>query len=89
MAEYVPVSIEAAKRIAEECDKEQVIIITWDDKHKLMHCTTYGKSLHDSTLAAAGGAKLKAWLGFPEEYCRALPKRVYEAVEAYEAGTRG
>ncbi|NDY56304.1 hypothetical protein G3N56_06040 [Desulfovibrio sulfodismutans] len=85
MAEYVPVPIEAAKRIAEDYDKEQVIIIAYDDKHQLKHCTTYGKTLRDAALAAAVGAHLKAWLGFPEEYCKVLPARVLKAIEAFEA----
>jgi len=89
MAEYVPVPIEAAKRIAEDYDKEQVIIIAYDAKCHLMHCTTYGKSLRDSAIAAAGGAQLKEWLGFPEEYCKVLPDRVLEAVEAFEAKRKG
>jgi len=87
--EYIDVPVEAAKKVSDAYCKDQVIIITWDNKHQLMHCTTYGKSLRDSALAAAGGARLKAWLGFPHEYCNALPARVLKAVAEYEAAHKG
>jgi len=48
MSDYKPIPIEAAKRIAEEFDKDQVIIVTWDNVDEMMHVATYGKNKVDS-----------------------------------------
>jgi hypothetical protein len=84
MDKCIDVTIDAAMRIADEFNKDQVIIIAWDGKHKCMHCTTYGKSLYDSAVAAVGGNKLKQFLGFPAQYCQVLPDRVLEALKALD-----
>ena len=39
MKKYKDIPIAAAKRIAEQYDKNQVIIVTWDNKYGLMHVT--------------------------------------------------
>lgn len=74
--EYKEVPIEAAKQIAEQFDKNQVIIVCWDDVHKLTHVTTYGKSLEECEQAAQGGNFVKRALGWPEEECNAVPERL-------------
>lgn len=55
MEEYKDVPVEAAKQIAENCDKSQVIILAWDPVHALLHTTTYGKEAFDKESAAAAG----------------------------------
>jgi len=72
---YVDVPIEAAKRIAKEFDKNQVIVVCWDNKHGKSHVTTYGKSKLDCALAAKGGNFVKTALGWPESMCNAKPER--------------
>lgn len=78
MTEYKEVPIEAAKRIAEEFDKSQVIIVCWDPEHCLTHVTTYGKSLKDCEEAAMGGDFVREALGVPEEDCHVTPNRLKE-----------
>lgn len=36
-----------AQQISEEFDKNQVIIVTWDAIHQMVHVTTYGKTKED------------------------------------------
>ncbi len=71
MPARIPVS--AAKKLAEEYDCRQVILMAWDGK--LTHCVTYGKSVEDCTQAAEGGNKIKTALGWPESLM-AEPSRV-------------
>lgn len=79
MTEYKDVPIEAAKDIAEKYDKDQVIVVCWDDEHKRTHVTTYGKSLSDCKAAAEGGNFVKRALGWPEEECKDVPDRLKNA----------
>ena len=72
---YKDVPISAAKRIAKQYEKDQVIIVTWDKEHGLMHVTTYGKTIEDCRQAAQGGNFVKRALGFPEELCNSVPDR--------------
>lgn len=74
---YKNVPIAAAKRIAKEYDKDQVIIVTWDEEFKKMHVTTYGKTISDCDAAAIGGNFVKAALGFPEDLCSFKPSRIH------------
>ena len=76
MKNYKKVTIAAAKEIAQKFDKTQVIIVCWDDTHKKMHVTTYGKSLLDCEQAAVGGNFIKRALGWPEDQCNAIPRRI-------------
>ena len=76
MSKYKPIPIAAAKRIAEDYDKDQVIILTWDAAHGQTHVTTYGKTLRDCEQAAEGGNKLKKVLSWPEHLCNATPSRM-------------
>lgn len=73
---YKPITIKAAKEIANSFDKDQVIIVAWDKKYEKVHVTTYGKSLEDCDQAAEGGNFIKRALGWPEDLCNAKPKRI-------------
>ncbi len=55
-SEYLPVPVEAARRIAETYKKSMVIINAWDDEHARLHTTTYGIDPIDKAMAADGGA---------------------------------
>jgi hypothetical protein len=72
---YKRIPITAAKRIAKDYDKDQVIIVTWDKKHGRTHVTTYGKSTEECRQAADGGNLVKKALGWPDELCKAKPSR--------------
>lgn len=74
---YKDIPIEVAKSIAEEFDKNQVIIVTWDKVHGRTHVTTYGKTLEECQQAAKGGNLVKRALGWPDELCQAKPDRSY------------
>ena len=73
---YVEVPISAAREIAESFEKDQVIVVTWDKAHGMMHVTTYGKTLEDCAQAAVGGNFVKKSLGFPDEDCESKPERI-------------
>lgn len=71
------IPITAAKRIAQEFLQDQVILITFDKTSGTTHVVTYGKSKEDCDQAAIGGNKLKReFLGWPEELCNAVPRRM-------------
>jgi hypothetical protein len=72
---YKDIPIEVAKRIAEEFDKDQVIIVTWDKTYGKTHVTTYGKTLEECHQAANGGNMVKRALGWPDKLCQAKPDR--------------
>jgi hypothetical protein len=63
MTEYKPIPVEEAHRIAKSYEKSQVIILTWDSVHKLMHATTFGESMEDKKQAAEGSKRIMAFLG--------------------------
>lgn len=75
LAAYRPIPISAARDIAEEYGKQQVIIVTWDAVHGLTHVTTYGDTVEACVQAAEGGNRVKAALGWPPEECQAKPRR--------------
>lgn len=52
MPDYKPVPVEAAKQIAQQFDKSQVIIVTFDPLFRLLHRTSYGVSAMDKVAAA-------------------------------------
>lgn len=60
---YKPVTVDAAKGIAEEFNKDIVIIACWDEEHKLLHTTTYGKDALHKCHAASGGEIVAKALG--------------------------
>lgn len=70
---YKEIPITAAKQIAEQFDKNQVIIVTWDDAHQMTHVTTYGISRQSSAQAAQGGNFVKEALGWPDQLCHDTP----------------
>jgi hypothetical protein len=72
---YKGIPIEVAKKIAEEFDKDQVIIVTWDRAHGRTHVVTYGKTLEECNQAASGGNLVKRALGWPDDLCQAKPDR--------------
>lgn len=76
MKKYKNIPIASAKKIAEQYDKEHVIIITWDSIHSKTHVTTYGKTLEACKQAVEAGNKLKKAMGWPDELCHAVPTRV-------------
>lgn len=76
MKKYIDVPIDAAKRIADEFDKDQVIIVCWDKIHGKTHVTTYGKTIEECEQAAKGGNLVKKALGWPDSLCHAKPTRL-------------
>jgi hypothetical protein len=73
---YKDIPISAAKRIATVYNKNQVIIVAWDEIHKRTHVTTFGKTLKDCEQAAIGGNFVKKALGWPDSFCHAIPARM-------------
>ena len=76
MTKYKSIPIKTAKEIAEIFDKDQVIIVTWDQAHGRTHVTTYGKTLEECKMAAEGGNLVKKALGWPDKLCHDKPERV-------------
>ena len=72
MPKRIPISV--AKKVAEEIDCRQVIVLAWDGK--LTHVITYGKTVEDCDQAAQGGNKIKKILGWPEDLQAEEPSRV-------------
>lgn len=66
------IPISAAKKVAEEQNCRQVILLAWDGE--LTHIVTYGKTADDCAQAATGGNLLKEKWGWPE--CNDQPSRV-------------
>jgi hypothetical protein len=52
---YLPVPVEIARSIAEQFEKSQVVILSFDPKRRLTHTTTYGVNAFDKENAAAAG----------------------------------
>lgn len=68
------ISINWAKKIAEDMGYTQVIIHGYDGETGVQCVTTYGKSISDCKNAADGGNAIKRLLGWPENLCNAKPK---------------
>jgi hypothetical protein len=73
MGEYQPIPVSEAKRIAEQFDKDMVIINAWDSEHQLNHTTTYGKTPEQKEIAADAGEVTARALG-----CCIEAKKSYE-----------
>jgi len=82
--EYIGISIEDAKELADKYQKSQVIIFTWDKFHETEHVVTYGNTAEDSVHAARGGNFIKKALGWPENLCKSIPKRCKNCDKKYE-----
>ena len=70
------IPIKVCKQISKDYGMSQVILLCYDKNDNRTHVVTYGKSVKDCKEAADGGNKLKKVLGWPEELCKAVPKRV-------------
>lgn len=55
MKPYLNISVETARNIAREFDKQIVIICAWNHQHKMLHTVTYGSEPADKINAANGG----------------------------------
>lgn len=69
------ITIKAAKCIADQFDKDQVIILAFSKKDGKTWVTTYGRTVEDCEQAAIGGNRLKRAMGWPEDECEAMPPR--------------
>ena len=68
--------IRAAKEVARKYGQSQVILITFDPVSKLTHTVSYGQTLADCKNAADVANNLRRQLGFPEEKCNEVPRRL-------------
>jgi hypothetical protein len=68
--------IKAAKDFAKQWNQSQVMIVTWDDKDKLIHTLSYGVTHKDCEEAAMGMNIVRKALKFPEGGCNLLPSWV-------------
>ena len=68
------IPVVAAKRLAEEYQQRQVILVTWDGSKT--HVVTYGRTIPECEQAAKGGNRVKRALGWPESLCNDVPARV-------------
>lgn len=67
MARRIPIA--AAKRIAEDYDMDQVVLVTFSKSTGRTHVVTYGKTVEECRQAAQGGNLVKKALGWPDELC--------------------
>ncbi|HWJ40817.1 MAG TPA: hypothetical protein VNT29_06775 [Candidatus Limnocylindrales bacterium] len=74
--EPIKIPIEAAKRIADEYDQAQVILLTYCRRTDTTSVVTYGRNAEDKEQAADGGNFVKKALGWPEELCHDRPAAV-------------
>lgn len=58
MSTYQPVTVDAAKQIAEHFAKSIVVITAFDSVHDLIHVTTYGVDAEDKITASQLGERL-------------------------------
>ena len=71
------VPIKAAKDVAQAFEKDQVVIVSWDEGTGTTWVTSYGRTQADCALAANLANMIKKTvLGWPEELCRSAPARV-------------
>lgn len=82
--EYKPVPVEVALQVAQQFEKDGVIIVTLDKAHDLFHCTTYGKSHEDKVVVARWGDDVMALLSpAPEQ------RQAFEDFRPEPGGSRG
>ncbi len=84
---YKGVPVQAARYIANEYDKAQVIVVTWDKIYGKQHVTTYGQTVEECAQAAEGGNRVKKALGWPDELFAQPPrvKALHARIKALEA----
>ncbi len=63
MSEYKPVPVEAARYVADQCEKDVVVIGSIDHAHGKLHVTTFGRTPRDKVLAAEVGDVVGEVLG--------------------------
>lgn len=78
MPKRIPIA--AAKRIADEFECSQVIVLAFDAQGAT-HVVTYGRTRKDCEQAAEGGNNMKRVMGWPESLCNAKPARARSAPE--------
>lgn len=92
---YIEVPVSAARQIAEQFQKDIVIVNAWDSVHELMHTTTYGVTAADKRWAALGGAlssealgcnlaKVKSFSDFRDERIQLLESALTGLLKALE-----
>lgn len=69
------IPIQAAKDVAKKYKLKQVVMILLDEQN-ISHVVTYGKTLEDCYMAAESGNNIKRHMGFPEELCNEVPRRI-------------
>lgn len=77
MTKYKPVPVSAAADMARDHDKSIIVVIALDDKHNLMHVTTYAVDPTKRELAAAMGVIAAGAIGADLEkatHYQKLPK---------------
>ncbi len=55
MSKYKPLTVKAAKKLMNEFDKDQIVVLAVDKKFNRWHITTAGKTLGDCKEAADFG----------------------------------
>jgi len=63
MSNYIPVGVARAQAIADECEKDVVVIVSFDRAFDLLHTTTFGRTPIDKDSAAALGELLSTAAG--------------------------
>lgn len=62
-ADYQPIPVHEAQRLAESYAKSMVVILAHDPVHEMMHTTTYGADAVEKEIAAEAGKICTAALG--------------------------
>lgn len=55
MSEYRPIPVAAAVDLADHFAKSMIVILAYDDEHKLTHVTTYGRTALEKQISAEVG----------------------------------
>ena len=59
---YLPIPVSTAKKVAKEFNKDEVMIIAWDDETNQVHVTTYGSTEAHCDNAAKGSKVITEYL---------------------------
>lgn len=63
MSDYIPVTVDAARQVANAFQKHIVVIVSVDHLHDKLHTTTYGRYPEDKIVAAHLGEVLAETAG--------------------------